>query len=257
MLTGDAFRSLDSLAEAAPVENVIGRFPRLDPSRIRLRPAEFRNPAAPRPAGQRLFSPLPKVPRTAVLMEGFQEIEGVQVFGGLRRRKLARFRPNILAGPVCALRAIAEGAEDRGACVPRVSHAVIAFTLPLHGFLSEEARHLFWRVFEVPVFSQLIGFEGEMLAWECEAHEGLHIESENAVFELDQRDDGDAELVMTSLVNLRTPVLRLGTGLTGTIEQSACGCGLRGPRLLGLHRRKLCRPEPAAVFAASAACASD
>jgi phenylacetate-coenzyme A ligase PaaK-like adenylate-forming protein len=190
-------------------------------------------------------------------MGGFEEGEGIRVFEELRRRRLVRFRPNILAGPVGVLRALAEGAEDRGAPVPRVSRAVIAFSLPLHGFLSEEARDLFWRVFQVPVFGQLLGFEGEMLAWECEAHEGLHIDDRNAVFELDEHSGGDRELLLTSLVNLRTPVLRFGTGLTGIIEHSTCGCGLNGPRLLGLRRRSLSRPQQTAVFAASASCAAD
>jgi phenylacetate-coenzyme A ligase PaaK-like adenylate-forming protein len=66
-----------------------------------------------------------------------------------------------------------------------------------------------------------------LLAEECEAHDGLHVIGEAAIFE--RRGQ---ELVVTSLLALRKPVLRVLTGLTGEIERGLCPCGRPGERLI-------------------------
>ena len=43
--------------------------------------------------------------------------------------------------------------------------------------LTIEQRQRLWLAFRVPVFEQIIGKNGALLAAECEAHDGLHIES--------------------------------------------------------------------------------
>ena len=43
--------------------------------------------------------------------------------------------------------------------------------------MSEADRDTLWAAFRVPVFEQVIGRSGKRLAAECEAHDGLHIES--------------------------------------------------------------------------------
>jgi hypothetical protein len=42
--------------------------------------------------------------------------------------------------------------------------------------LGEEDRDFIWNTFGVPVFEYLLDGDGRILARECEAHEGLHIE---------------------------------------------------------------------------------
>ena len=129
---------------------------------------------------------------------------------------------DVLAAPARELR--------RLAATPRPhEYAVVAFTGVRHGALTEADRDLFWRAFRVPVFEQLHGLHGELLAEECEAHEGLHVIGEAAIFE--RRGQ---ELVATSLLALRTPVLRVLTGLTGEIERGLCPCGRPGERLLNV-----------------------
>jgi phenylacetate-coenzyme A ligase PaaK-like adenylate-forming protein len=136
--------------------------------------------------------------------------------------------------------------------MPRLTHSVIAFAILRQGFLSDEVRELFWRVFKVPVFGQILSPGGALLAWECEAHEGFHFNRDCAVFQT-QSGGGEPELLATSLVDLRRPVIRLATALTGSVEYSTCGCGQSGPRLMGLRRRLLVKANPAAAFAACAA----
>lgn len=128
-----------------------------------------------------------------------------------------------LAGPVPILRQVAAAARP-------LRFPCIAFTGPVHGMLSGDDRDLLWRAFRVPVFEQLLGVHGEVLAEECEAHDGLHVREEDVLFE----SFGD-ELAVTSLRALRYPVFRLRMGLSGRLERSPCGCGLSSPRLLDIH----------------------
>ncbi len=184
-------------------------------------------------------------------MEGFRGIKHMDLFGDVRRPRLARYAPDALVGPVSELRRLAEGAEDCGARMPRLTHSVVAFSILRRAFLSEEARDLFWRVFKVPIFGQVLSPEGQLLAWECEAHDGYHFTPDQAMFELEHAG-GEPELLATFLVDLRQPVIRLATGLTGRIEHGPCPCGVVGQRLTGLRRRSLAK----IMSTAAAACAA-
>lgn len=134
---------------------------------------------------------------------------------------------DILAAPVGELRRLAEGPKPH-------DYPAVAFTGVRHGALTQADRDLIWRAFRVPVFEQFRGLHGELLAEECDAHEGLHVIGEAAVFETRGK-----ELVATSLLALRTPVLRVLTGFTGEIEKGLCPCGRPGERLLNVAAKPL------------------
>jgi phenylacetate-CoA ligase len=108
-------------------------------------------------------------------------------------------------------------------------YPITAFTGPCHGVLSESDRDLLWDAFGVPVYEQFLGLGNELLAQDCDVHEGLHIEDDCARF-----DACDYELTLTSLTNLAYPVLRLATGLRARIEQDVCACGRSGLKLYDL-----------------------
>ena len=91
--------------------------------------------------------------------------------------------------------------------------------------LSQSARLRLWRAFGVPIYVQLRGFQGELFARECEAHNGLHFDAANVIFQ--RRPSG--ELLLTSLGNTRHTVLRLATRLEASIETRICDCGLSSP----------------------------
>jgi len=252
LLEAAGFPTPEAIARSGPIEDMLALLPRTSLSARRAGAGAFRNRLGPKLEPQRLFVPAPAPARTALLMPGFQSSGSVRVFEKFSRGDLARYKPDALAGPVGILRQLAEGVEDRGAWAPRLEHSVIAFSAPQGSFLSREAQDLFWRVFQAPVFGQLLGLADELLAWECEAHDGYHVVPENAVFETDGEGNG-GELLVTSLVNLRRPVLKLGTGLTAGIEYSACDCGQSGWRLVGVRRRSFGR----AAMAAGVACAAE
>ncbi len=252
LLEAVGFPTPEAIARSNPIEDVFPLLPRMSLFTLRASAVAFRNRLGPKLKLGRLFCPVPAPARAALLMPGFHSGGGVRVFEKFSRGDLARYKPDALAGPVGILRQLAEGAEDRGAWAPRLGHSVIAFSTPQSSFLSAEARDLFWRVFQAPVFGQLLGLAGELLAWECEAHDGYHVVPENAVFEKDGEGE-EGELLVTSLVNLRRPVLKLATGLRADIEYSACDCGQSGWRLLDVRRRSFGRTPAARVASAPGA----
>ena len=140
-------------------------------------------------------------PRTAVLAACFRQPRlrpngPVRVFAQGWSEEVSAFAPAALAAPREQLLALA--AADRP---PTFTHAVIALENLGGPLLSALERERLWRAFRVPVFEQIVGAGGELLAAECEAHDGLHIE---------------------------TP----GLAWNGyKLEMSPCGCGRKTPRL--------------------------
>ncbi len=104
------------------------------------------------------------------------------------------FRPAVLAGSLEKLRALPAEVE--------ATHAVVIFTPEGSACASEPDRDALWEQFRVPVFEQVLAADGRLAAWECEAHDGLHL-TEGA-----HAAPGSA------------------------VESTTCGCGLAGPRIL-------------------------
>ncbi len=82
------------------------------------------------------------------------------------------------------------------------SHPMVVFSTPEER-LTDSDRARLWQQFEVPVFEQVVDSAGKLLASECEAHLGLHIEVEG-------------------------PFSLPDTEFTSDL----CGCGRSGARLL-------------------------
>ncbi|HEY2843313.1 MAG TPA: hypothetical protein VGJ09_06670 [Bryobacteraceae bacterium] len=85
--------------------------------------------------------------------------------------------------------------------LPEFTHAVIVLACPGDPLLPDSDRALLWRAFRVPVFEQIVGPRGALLAAECEAHNGLHVEAPGMSW------DGYR------------------------LELAPCGCGRKSPRL--------------------------
>jgi hypothetical protein len=66
-------------------------------------------------------------------------------------------------------------------------------------------REALWRAFHVPVFEQIIGARGQLLAAECEAHDGVHIRMEGV------------------------------TAPGFALDESPCACGLKTSRLASVQ----------------------
>jgi hypothetical protein len=215
-------------------------------------PSEFYNWShSPRPE-RKLECPLSNTGRTAVLGTGFEEEPHTRAFPRhcLQEpalQELEEFEPDSLAGPSSRLRALAELILAGRFRLPSVKATVIAFTGLKHGCLAPGDRDLFWQAFQVPVFEQFRGFSQELLGWECEAHDGLHIAEDNALFETAPQT---GELLLTCLNCDEYALLRLGTEMTARIVKTPCGCGINLPRIAGL--RPVPKPLPEPVHPAAA-----
>ena len=123
----------------------------------------------------------------------------------LSLRQIARKtrRCRVVAASVPVLRWLSQAIETGALVLPPSQAAVVAFTGVRHDELTELERDRFWRVFQAPVFEQLLSPEGRILAMECDAHDGLHV--------LDQQ----------------APLI----GLRAFLDRTPCGCGNRHPRL--------------------------
>jgi hypothetical protein len=79
----------------------------------------------------------------------------------------ARGRSKALAGTFSQLaRAAARGVEAR-----RAVYALTSEGRPL----SDGERDELWRLFQVPVYALRVTYGARVEAWECEAHNGLHV----------------------------------------------------------------------------------
>jgi hypothetical protein len=147
-----------------------------------------------------LVYPIPPAPLTAVLVDGFRSTGNVRVFENGWTKEAANFAPAAVAATPAQLHALPP--------IPSLRNALIALVRPDERGLSEDDRESLWRAFRVPVFEQRIDESCNLIAQECEAHDGLHIESPQA-------SPREGEL----------------------IETTPCGCGRKTPRLIAPERQ--------------------
>ncbi|RLI47629.1 phenylacetate--CoA ligase family protein [Candidatus Bathyarchaeota archaeon] len=72
--------------------------------------------------------------------------------------------------------------------------------------------------------------DGGVSAYECSEHNGLHIDTERAIMEVVEEDgkqieNGEGEIIATSLYNYAMPFIRYDTGDLGHIIDDDCDCG--------------------------------
>ncbi len=169
-----------------------------------------------RPDGKRRFlSPMPEPVRAAVLAPGFRETNFVRVFDEGWSREVEAWGPEVLAATAPKLRRVAARVATRRARLDSLTHAIVAFTRAGDPCLAEADRDYFWRVFQVPLFEQVLDAEGRTVAAECDAHQGLHVLRADA-------DWGSAE---------------------GLIENGRCACGRRGLRLAVVRPERVEHPR--------------
>ena len=127
-------------------------------------------------------------------MAGFRSKGCVRVFAEGWTDEAAHFAPQSLAGRREQIEAL-EG-------IARPTHALIVMRWEWESGISARDRERLWRAFRVPLYEQIVGEHGTLLAAECEAHSGLHIESKRFMV-------GDHET-----------------------DRRPCGCGKASPRVV-------------------------
>lgn len=85
--------------------------------------------------------------------------------------------------------------------------------------------------------------EFHRLAWECEKHEGYHLDIDAHVIEFVDHlnnpvDEGDAFVVITGLFNYAFPLIRYRLGDIVTLKKSRCSCGRTLPLIESIQGRE-------------------
>lgn len=150
-----------------------------------------------------------------------------------------RFKPETIISYVGPLVELAHWIERNGRSIHRPQR-VLGAAEALHA----HQRELLQRVFGAPAYDTYGCREVMLIAAECEAHDGLHINIDHLHVEFHHetaaaRGSGPAELVITDLHNLGMPMMRYLNGDLGTPGGSACTCGRHLPKLAKVDGRKL------------------
>ncbi len=217
----------------ASVSEALACIPRVDMTWFTQHAGAFRNAHCSAVYQPPLEHPFTPQPRTAILQPGYAETGETRCISPDDGETVGHFAPESLAGPIDELLHLARLIRRGRLALNSIRHSLVVFRPIASGLLSETDRSALWHAFHVPVFEQLRGPAGELIASECDAHLGLHLCPRDAILEVDP-SRRSPELLFTSLAALASPVMRLATGWSPRIGRDPCACGSGLPRLLDL-----------------------
>ena len=138
-------------------------------------------------------------------------------------RELIRYQPKVLQAYSNTLGLFARYVQSEKIQGIRPSGIICSAEV-----LTEDNRRLIETTFGCPVYNRYGCREFAVIASECEAHEGLHINAENLLVEAmaDGRAciDQDGEIVITDLRNFAMPMIRYRIRDVGRIKSTSCTC---------------------------------
>lgn len=141
---------------------------------------------------------------------------------------LRRYRPRILQAYSNTLGLYARYLQSRGVDDIRPQGIVCSAEV-----LTAENRRLIEETFGCPVFDRYGCREFAVIASECEAHDGMHVNAENLLVEVlvddHSRSDQDGQIVVTDLRNLAMPLIRYRIKDVGRMLTRACTCPRKLP----------------------------
>lgn len=108
--------------------------------------------------------------------------------------------------------------------------------------LDRVTKGLVYSAFDVEVFDLYATREFGLMAWECNAHSGYHLNVDSTVTEfvrsgVNVAPGESGEMVCTSLVNRSMPLIRYRVGDTGIPTDEKCSCGRMLPLMRALEGR--------------------
>lgn len=119
----------------------------------------------------------------------------------------------------------------------------IPYLLSYGEHLFDDERRVIEKTFSGKVINRYGLTEITNLGVECPRHHGFHLNALGCLLEIVDNngmavsEDEEGEIVVTSLINEITPILRYGTGDRGRWIKESCPCGLTYPRFSVSGRR--------------------
>jgi hypothetical protein len=148
-----------------------------------------------------LWFPVQKRARIALLDADFRETAEVRRFAVNEMSWLLAWRPEALVLPLDLALSLSDQKRRGLFDLPSLDAAIVVLTSFDDSPLADHHRDMLWTAFGVPVFEQLLGSDGTVIASECEVHDGLHLRANEPFF------------------------------LDGEVVTEQCACGLETPRL--------------------------
>lgn len=175
---------------------------------------------------QPLIFPLKSARKIAVLRPGFSLPSSAREFAANDSAGMHAWQPDALVAPLNTALLLADHKLTGRFPLPSLETALIVTTRIDDAPLAPHHRDLLWRAFEVPVFEQLLSWDGCVIARECELHCGLHLADDTVIATL--RDD---ELLLTHLNHVEEPIVLARTGYSALMSKDPCDCGAATARL--------------------------
>lgn len=150
------------------------------------------------------------------------------------REEIRQWRPSAIYGFATPLRQLARLIARDGGEIPRARRVFTTAEA-----LDKIARELLQQHVGDEVFELYGNTEMGPIAWECPAHDGLHMAEDTTVVELiDPNDGGECRLIATPLDLYAMPLLRYDVGdLAVAMPAIACRCGSPFRRLARIAGR--------------------
>ncbi len=111
-----------------------------------------------------------------MLDPGFVLDGNAREFGAAEVTTVQDWAPEAIVAPLAVALSLAEGKLRGQLDLGTLNAAMVVLTDVDGDALDERRRELLWKAFGVPVFEQLRGREGVVVARECEVHDGLHLD---------------------------------------------------------------------------------
>lgn len=152
---------------------------------------------------------------------------------------IKKFKPKLMRGNPSMLYLLACNAEENDKEIKFRSF------LSLFENLYQFQREKIHKVFGCEIFNSYGSMEHVVSARECKNHEGMHIDMENGILEVVDKEGLHASrnktgsIIATGLHNFAMPLIRYEMGDFGSISNKQCPCGRESPLLNSLEGRKV------------------
>lgn len=152
--------------------------------------------------------------------------------------EMVLYKPTLVFGHAHSLYLFAQFLLQEGLACPSPK-GLISTAMVLHDF----EREVIEKAFKAKVFNRYGCEEVSLIASECHAHEGLHVNMDTLIVEIVRPDGTNAApgepgaVVVTDLTNYAMPVIRYKVGDVATKKDAPCSCGMNYPLLESLNGR--------------------
>ncbi len=142
-------------------------------------------------------------------------------------KELPRYQPTLMMGHAYSLYLFAKFVEQHPRAPKPILKGIISTAMILYPWQREAIE----RVFHCKIFERYGCEEVSLIASECEAHSGMHINTDSLIIEFLNGDGRPAmegeetSVVVTDLMNYGMPIIRYRIGDKAVFTNHACSCG--------------------------------